>query len=78
MDKIKYMLECEMGKAAVLRRAIDALEQAAKDEQVFTMLEDYSPYYTYAIGKLTRAYNLAWAKAEILQEQLALVDASTA
>lgn len=67
MSKIKYMLECEMGKAAVLRRAIEALEQAAKDEQVFTMLEDYSPHYLHAIGKLARAYNLAKVKIDILK-----------
>lgn len=67
MDKIKYMLECEQGKVTILARAIAGLEQAAYAEKVYTSAEDYSPYYTYAIGKLTRAHNLALAKIDILK-----------
>lgn len=70
MDKIKYMLECEQGKVTILERAIAGLEMAAYAEKMYTSIEDYSPYYTYAIGKLTRALNLAKAKIDILQGQV--------
>ena len=69
MSLIKYMLECEQGKVTILERAIAGLEQAAYAEKVYTLADDYSPYYTYAIGKLTRALNLAKAKIDILQSR---------
>lgn len=62
-----YHIEVQRGKIALLEKSLSVLSQAAQDEQVFTHQEDISEHYAFAIGKLTRALNMARIRLEHFQ-----------
>ena len=72
--KAKYMIECQKAIIEGLDKSIKILTEQADIEMRYTQLSTHSPHYELAIGKLTRARNLAMIKIEILEKALVRQD----